>query len=58
MNKPSVSIVLLSAVFILGGARGVLGDRTLLATPPVAADEAEAAEDDDWGGLKEGNQNK
>lgn len=43
MNKPSVNIVLLSTAFVLGAALGVLGDRTLLATPPVASDEPEAA---------------
>lgn len=43
MSKPSVNIVLLSTAFVLGAALGVLGDRTLLATPPVASDEPEAA---------------
>lgn len=39
MNKPSVNLVLLLTSFILGAALGVLGDRTLLATKPVEADD-------------------
>lgn len=46
MNKPSVNIVLLSTAFILGAALGVLGDRTLLATPPVTSDESAQTSDE------------